>query len=213
MVVCHTISHLIARMNQPVFMVRISHTRATCRVWCWGTEWMFEVMLEICVSQCTSACQCSRRSSPEQSADLSCIETSWQACRLLCVIAKVPISPCRGNSPREHRYTSTQETRLSLYTACGSHRAERPATLFKVLQGCFKASESRCFHAASIGCGACLKVMIIGSYKGRERLVVLLFDDAALFLKDTFICWCQYSSYSLTTNWVLQHCVCIFVPF
>ena len=72
-------------------------------------------MLEIRVSQCMSACQRGSASSPELSADLSRTEMSWQACRLLCVIAKVPFSPCRRNSLRKHSSTSTQETWLSLY--------------------------------------------------------------------------------------------------
>lgn len=69
-----------------VFMVRISHT--TCRVRCWEMEWMSEVVLEIHVSQCMSVRQRSSRSCC--SADLSGTEKSWQAFRLLCVIAKVP---------------------------------------------------------------------------------------------------------------------------
>lgn len=61
-----------------------------------------------------------------------------------------------------------------------------PTTLLKVLRGCFEARESRCFHDASIGPGASLKLMIIGSHKARARLAALLFDEASLSLSFFF---------------------------
>lgn len=77
-IVCHTISH-ITRMIQPTFMLRIlSHTHAHTPHVEYDVEGLsgyLKLMLEIRVSRCTSACQCISRSSPELSADLSCMET------------------------------------------------------------------------------------------------------------------------------------------
>lgn len=162
--------------SDSVFMVRISHT--TCRVWCWEIEWMSEVVLEIHVSQCVSVRQRSSRSCC--SADLSCTERSWQAFRLLCVIAKVP-HHCsqREFFQRAPLYFHTGVLIKSLFL----HVA---VTEWGVQPLCSNGSKAasmahKCFHDSWSGHVAFLKVMITGSHTSREHLEVLLFD--ALFLR------------------------------
>lgn len=124
-IVCHTISH-ITRMIQPTFMLRIlSHTH---------TRHMSSMMLRDWVdiwSWCWRFVSAGVRAHVSASVEVlqswvliwAAWRPSWQACRLLCVIAKVPISSCRGNSlKRAPLYFHT-----SLYTACGS-RVQPPCS-------------------------------------------------------------------------------------
>lgn len=59
--------------------------------------------------------------------------------------------------------------------------------------------------------------MIIGAHKPKRMPgSVSIWRHCSVFLRhlsDTLIYWCQYRSYSLTTNGALQHCLCSFVFF
>lgn len=207
MFVCHSASNGTASMTQSVFMVRFSHTNThtTCRVWCWGMEWTSEVMLEMRVSQCTSACQCSSRSSAVPSADLSCMEMSWQACRLLCAIAKVPISPCRGNSLRKPRCTSTQETWLSLYSCMWQPQSGVSGHSFQSAPGQFLGTQGKMFSWHFKWWWS--------FYEGNDywlTYVQRMSQSRPVWRSFcvTLIYFCQYSSYSLTTDGALQHTFC-----